>query len=100
MRAGVVLFNRDLRVHDHPALARAAREAERVVPLFVLDDRLLASRFAAPNRLKFMLESLRDLDGALRERGSGLVVRRGNVVKEAIAVAREADADAIFTSAD
>ena len=57
MRTAVVLFNRDLRVHDHPALARAAREAERVVPLFVLDDRLLASRYAAPNRLKFMLES-------------------------------------------
>jgi deoxyribodipyrimidine photo-lyase len=100
MRTAVVLFNRDLRVHDHPALARATREAERVVPLFVLDDRLLASRFAAPNRLKFMLESLHDLDGALRDRGAGLVIRRGDVVKEAIAVAQEANAEAIFTSAD
>jgi len=100
MRTAIVLFNRDLRVHDHPALARAAREAERVVPLFVLDDRLLASRYAAPNRLKFMLESLRDLDSALRDRGAGLVIRRGDVVKEAIAVARETKAEAVFTSAD
>jgi deoxyribodipyrimidine photolyase len=34
----VVLFTRDLRVRDQPALAAAAREAECVVPLFVLDD--------------------------------------------------------------
>jgi deoxyribodipyrimidine photo-lyase len=100
MRTAVVLFNRDLRVHDHPALARAAREAERVVPLFVLDDRLLASRYAAPNRLKFMLDSLHDLDAALRDRGAGLVIRRGAVVKEAIKVAQAVKAEALFTSGD
>ena len=35
----VVLFSRDLRVHDHPALHEAAAAGE-VVPLFVLDDAL------------------------------------------------------------
>ena len=100
MHAAVVLFNRDLRVHDHPALARAAREAEHVVPLFVLDDRLLASRYAAPNRLAFMLDSLHDLDSSLRGRGAGLVIRRGDVVKEAIEVALEAKAEALYTSSD
>ena len=40
-RTTVVLFTRDLRVHDHPALAEAAAVSERVVPLFVLDDSLL-----------------------------------------------------------
>jgi len=52
----VVLFTRDLRVHDQPALARAAETSERVVPLFVLDDALV--RRASPNRLAFLLESL------------------------------------------
>jgi deoxyribodipyrimidine photolyase len=37
VKTAVVLFNRDLRVHDHPALTAAAR-AERTVPLFVLDQ--------------------------------------------------------------
>jgi len=37
-RTIVVLFNRDLRVHDHPALAAAAREADELVSLFVLDE--------------------------------------------------------------
>jgi hypothetical protein len=39
----VVLFNRDLRTHDHPALAEACRPAGTVVPLFVIDP-ALASR--------------------------------------------------------
>jgi deoxyribodipyrimidine photo-lyase len=95
----VVLFNRDLRIHDHPALAAAAR-AERVVPLFVFDERLLGSRFAAPNRVAFMLEALHDLDGALRKAGGRLFVRRGDPVREAVAVARECGATALHVSAD
>ena len=46
MRAAVVLFTRDLRVHDNLALSTAAREAERVVPLFVFDDAILGSASA------------------------------------------------------
>jgi deoxyribodipyrimidine photo-lyase len=99
IETSVVLFNRDLRVHDHPALAAAAK-AERVVPLFVFDERLLGSRFAAPNRVAFMLEALHDLDGALRKAGARLFVRRGDPVREAIAVARECDATSLHVSAD
>ncbi len=99
IETALVLFNRDLRVHDHPALAAAAR-AERTVPLFVLDERLLGSRFAAPNRVAFMLEALRDLDAALRERGGRLFVRRGDPVREALAAARECGAARIHLSAD
>ncbi len=52
-RTVVVLFTRDLRLHDQPALAAAVERAERVVPLFVLDDAVLAT-FGAPNRLAFL----------------------------------------------
>jgi deoxyribodipyrimidine photo-lyase len=99
MKTALVLFNRDLRTHDHPALIAAAR-AERVVPLFVLDERLLGSRFAAPNRLAFMLESLRDLDQGLRRAGGRLFVRHGDPVREAVAVAQECEAEQIHVSAD
>ncbi len=99
MDAAVLLLNRDLRLHDHPALAAAA-EAERVIPLFVLDDAILGSRFAAPNRISFLLDSLRDLDQSLKRRGARLFVRRGDPVREAVAVARSAGAVAIHASAD
>ena len=99
MRTAVVLFTRDLRVHDHPALAGAAERSERVLPLFVLDDRVLAT-FAAPNRMRFLAQSLADLDAALRERGSALVVRRGNVVAETVRAALEARAEVVHASED
>jgi deoxyribodipyrimidine photo-lyase len=73
-----VLFTRDLRVHDHPALAHAGTIAERVVPLFVLDEGLLSSGFARPNRLRFLFDSLTDLDASLRALGGALVVRRAS----------------------
>jgi len=96
----VVLFTRDLRVHDQPALASAATSGERVVPLFVLDETLLGSGFARPNRLQFLLQSLGALDGALRALGGRLVVRRGDPVRETLAVAGSVGARAVFASAD
>jgi deoxyribodipyrimidine photo-lyase len=99
MNAAVVLFNRDLRVRDNPALSAAAK-ADRVVPLFVFDERLLGSRFAAPNRVAFMHEALRDLDEGLRRAGGRLFVRRGDPVREAIGVARECGAEELHVSAD
>jgi deoxyribodipyrimidine photo-lyase len=99
IETALVLFNRDLRVHDNPALAAAAK-AERTVPLFVFDERLLRSRFAAPNRVAFMLEALRDLDEALRKAGGRLFVRKGDPVREAVALARECGAAQIHVSAD
>lgn len=100
MSSAVVLFTRDLRVRDQPALAAAAREAERVVPLFVLDDVLLRGSCGSANRLVFLLDSLRDLDGSLRERGARLVLRRGDPVEEALRVVGECDASAIHMSDD
>ena len=93
MRTAVVLFTRDLRVRDHPGLTAAVREAERVIPLFVLDDAILASSFAAPNRMRFLLDALADLRRAL---GGGLIVRRGDVVRETL----ELEPDAVFLSRD
>lgn len=100
MKTAIVLFNRDLRVHDHPALAAAAREAQSVVPLFVFDEAILGSAFARPNRVAFLLEALSDLDDALAQRGSRLLTRCGDTVRETFRLAEETGAEAIFASAD
>jgi deoxyribodipyrimidine photo-lyase len=98
-RTVVVLFTRDLRVHDQPALAAAVDRGERVVPLFVLDDAVLAA-FGAPNRVAFLVDALRDLDASLRARGGALVVRRGNVVGETVRLALDVDATTVIVSED
>jgi deoxyribodipyrimidine photo-lyase len=96
----IVWFRRDLRVHDHPALAAAARSADRVVPAFVLDERLLGGRFPSEARAWFLFESLRELREALRERGGDLIVRRGPPERELPALAAEAHADAVHFASD
>ena len=99
MSTAVVLFTRDLRVHDQPALDSAVELATHVVPVFVFDDELLAD-FGAPNRVAFLLEALADLRSSLLSRGGGLVVRRGSTVVEVLRVAAETRAGAIHLSED
>jgi deoxyribodipyrimidine photo-lyase len=96
----LVWFRRDLRVHDHPALTAAHRECDRVVPVFVLDPRLLSGRFPSRNRAWFLHGCLADLRGALRERGADLVVREGRPEDELPALARECGATALYFASD
>jgi deoxyribodipyrimidine photo-lyase len=95
----VVLFTRDLRVHDHAGLSEAAGTSERVVPLFVLDDRVL-NGLDAPNRLSFLLGALADLRRSLRELGADLIVRRGDPVEETLRIARAVNAETVFVGCD
>ncbi|NES26107.1 deoxyribodipyrimidine photo-lyase [Micromonospora terminaliae] len=96
-RTAVVLLTRDLRVHDHPALASACSAFDRVVPLYVLDPAL---QRLSPNRTRFLHQSLADLREALRRRGGDLVVRRGDPVAETVRLARAVGAEGIGLSAD
>ena len=77
--AAIVWHRRDLRVHDHPALATAAREYERVLPVFVLDDRLLHGRFASASRTAFMLGCLRALPELAAQAGAEAVLWTSDV---------------------
>ena len=100
MRTAIVLFTRDLRVYDNPALSKAAHEAGRIVPLFVFDEAILGSAFARPNRVAFLLDALRDLDASLAARGARLVLRSGDVVAETLALARDVGAAGVFVAED
>lgn len=95
----MVLFTRDLRLHDHPALRAACTNGD-VLPAFVLDDAILDGPFNRPNRTGFLLECLADLDASLRERGASLVVRRGSWVTETLRLAHDAGISAVHLSDD
>jgi deoxyribodipyrimidine photo-lyase len=100
MTTAVVVFTRDLRLHDNPALDAAVHDADRVVPLFVVDDPIRRSAFNRPNRARFLAESLADLDAGLHRIGGALAVRRGDVVAETVKLANEVDAAAVHMAAD
>jgi DNA photolyase len=91
-----VLFTRDLRMRDSPALAAACEQADFVVPLFVVDAKLMS----APNRARFVLECLADLRAELRSRGGDLVVRSGRPEAEAIRLATQTGTQTVFIAGD
>jgi len=91
-RTALVWFRRDLRVHDHPALIAALEQADTVIPVFCIDDRLLGGRHASGPRVRFMLECVSDLRRALAARGGGLVVVRGRPEVELARLAAEVGA--------
>ncbi len=96
----VMVFTRDLRVTDNPALAAAAAGADQVIPVFVLDDAILGRHGVNQTRLAFMLGSLRDLDASLSKRGGRLVIRRGKWARTVIRLAADAGASSIHVAED
>jgi deoxyribodipyrimidine photo-lyase len=99
VKRAVVLFTRDLRVHDQRALSVATETAAEIVPMFVLDDALWPRHRSAPGRA-FLHDSLADLRHALRERGGDIAIRRGDPVEETLRVAHRVGASAVFVGAD
>lgn len=93
-------FRRDLRTTDLPALAEAAR-ADRILPCFIFDDRLLTGgRFTSPRRTSFMLGCLKSLRQDLRDLGADLILRRGRPEEEIPWLATEAGATTVHWTED
>ncbi|KAI5915800.1 cryptochrome/deoxyribodipyrimidine photo-lyase family protein [Thauera sp. 2A1] len=75
----VVWFKRDLRLHDHAALAQAAARGP-VLCLYIVEPSLWAQPDAACQHYRFVIESLRELYVALRQHGGRLHVVTGEAV--------------------
>lgn len=87
-------------MHDHPALWQAVQDAERVVPVFVLDKKQLKGLSASANRSRFLVECLADLRESLQDRGGDLVVRTGEASEELVKLAKESEATAVYYTED
>ncbi|MEP6769975.1 MAG: deoxyribodipyrimidine photo-lyase [Acidobacteriota bacterium] len=93
-------FRRDLRLDDNTALAAAARDAGRVVPVFVLDDHYGDDGGIGPARFRFLRESLEELAAALAPAGGRLIVRRGPASRALPELAAETGAAAVYANAE
>ncbi|MCU0505796.1 MAG: DNA photolyase family protein [Chloroflexi bacterium] len=100
MTVTLLWLRRDLRLRDHPALAAALGRGGSVVPVFVLDPRLVGGPRSSANRTWFLLESLREVAAGLAARGAPLVVRTGHPEDVIPALAEEAGASAVVASRD
>jgi deoxyribodipyrimidine photo-lyase len=100
MKTALWWIRRDLRLSDNQALAAALGQAEQVLPVFVIDPELLSSPYVGEKRLGFLYDGLRALEDDLHERGSQLVLRRGDPIQVLTELCREAGVEAIFAEVD
>lgn len=94
-------LRRDLRLHDHAALATALAGDNSVQPVFIF-DRTILTRFSNPadRRLSFLAATLVKLDAALTQRGGGMLVLYGDPVTLVPKLAKTLHASAIYSAED
>ena len=96
----VVWFRTDLRTHDNEALVRAVEEHSSVLPVYCFDPRefgetMVGLTKTGPYRAQFLVESVRDLRGSLREAGGDLLVRQGKPESVVLELAAEHGAETV-----
>lgn len=99
MTRTIVWFRRDLRLADNPALAAGVERGE-VVPVFVIDPKLIQSGRVGEKRIAWLVANLKALDESLRERGSRLIVRRGEPAQTLWQLAQETQAAQVLFNLD
>jgi deoxyribodipyrimidine photo-lyase len=77
----VVWFKRDLRMHDHAAIAAAGGSGRPVLALYIVEPEVWRQPEMSGRHFAFLNECLSDLDEALRARGSRLTVKVGDAVQ-------------------
>lgn len=100
-KMALVWFKTNLRLRDNECLVKAMAENDEVVPFYCLDDALLGTtkygfKKTGVIRLKFLKESLQQLDEDLRSLGSGLVLINGIPEIEIFRIANEYGAQKIY----
>lgn len=100
-KKSLFIFRRDLRLEDNTALLAALRNSEEVVPAFIFDPRQIkAHAYKSQFGLQFMLESLRDLDLALKEKSSQLYVFSGKPTDVIADLVKEEKIDSVYLNLD
>jgi deoxyribodipyrimidine photo-lyase len=62
-RRNIIWFRRDLRIGDNPALLAAIESSDEIIPVFILDPKLVKQ--SGSKRLAYLGQSLRALDESL-----------------------------------
>lgn len=94
-RPSLVLFRRDLRLSDNPALDAAAA-AGNVLPVFIFDEN--DPHFYGAAQRWALHHSLEALARAVRQAGGRLILRRGQMASALRQLASEVDARSVFWS--
>jgi deoxyribodipyrimidine photo-lyase len=100
MNKAIWWVRRDLRLADNQALASAIRDARSILPVFILDPKLLNTRRPAQKRIGFLFAGLRALDADLQGRGSRLTVLQGDPAEVLAGLVQSTGCEQVYAEAD
>lgn len=87
MKRALVWFKTNLRIDDNRPLIEAIAQNDEVIPVYIFDKKLFEQTAYQTKkmglfRLKFLMECLQELNEALVEKGTRLLVIQGDTKKE------------------
>ena len=102
MKTSIVWFTTNLRICDNKPLLEAITHSDQVIPLYIFDssnleDTNFGTRKMGKFRLKFLMESLQELDVALKEIDSKLLFKLGNPKEIIPLIVQKYDVTDIYT---
>jgi len=96
----LVWFRRDLRCYDHAALHHALRLSKEVICVFIFDQTILKHLPSNDRRVRFIHDSIVELQQEIGKLGVSLLVIHGDPVTEIPRVAEQLQVDAVFVNHD
>lgn len=100
-RLSLFIFRRDLRLEDNTGLIYALKHSQFVIPVFIFTpEQIDDNPFKSEHCLKFMIESLQDLEEQLNEKGGKLFIFKGKIEEIILKCISKLKIDAIIVNND
>ena len=102
-KKGLVWIRRDIRLHDHAALAASLSENEITYLVFIFDTNILdplSKKSDSDRRVQFISESLLEIAKELQKNNSGLIIIKGEPIKEIPKIAKSLSVSTLYFNRD
>lgn len=101
-KKGLMIFRRDLRIHDNTALNKAHDACESIIPCFIFDPRQIGTNneYKSTNAIQFMIESLEDLADEIEKKDGKLFLFHGHADTVLEKLIKEVKPDAVYCNKD
>ena len=100
-RRSLFIFRRDLRLEDNTGLIFALQSSELVIPAFIFTpEQIDTNPFRSDHCLKFMIESLEDLETQLEKKGGKLFYFKGKPEEIVSECKRKLNIEAVIVNRD
>lgn len=99
-KKSLFIFRRDLRLEDNTGLVYALKNSDKVIPCFIIDTEIMNELKKSTSRIKFLNESLIDLDEQLHKKKSNLKIFKGRTEDCLKRIISEQKIDGVFVNGD